>query len=834
MNFLNFLKSTNNNHKSIRVNTNIGDKFINVNLNQTYESMDILSLKVFQKDLYRLFDADYGIIVGRVIGNNGTGIPNCKISVFIPLDEELTTTPTTLDDIKKIQAASLYTYESVYDRDVNNKIYNLLPKYGKNRNFNGFPDNDYGIGATPKTPVGTFPEKEEILANDSLAYVYDKYLKYTTTTNESGDYILVVPSNRTFTVNMSCDITDIGKFSTTPALLKLQGYSDNFFKNNNTTINDDLPLESLPNVEIQNIPITVKPLWSQDSENTNVGINRLDFNLNKKIEPYTTVIGNYFTQNKSSWWGDKINFRATIGLRNLCVPIFGNCSPRGDNFIEFWFGIRARVCITAIPDFTIISTSYNIAGFNDGDFGNNCGFRLCLGFNVKYIIPFFNFLFFKKRFCTLRGGKTESEPFDFRWVLANACTRSTALQFLGGEITDSLFLEKHDRGNVDIKVFGIKNTVTDDQCNQLNNLPTENYTIATQYDSDRDIELLETNRYAKLIDDGNFIVLLPTNRKKVITNEEGNLIEVPFDSEKGVFTEFRGYFIITHLDEVNNPPTRNRTAKIRLKIPQFFDYRNNPINWIWKHYKFEYGEVYSVSQYNDVKNANFSQDDEGGDDDMFAPTKTRGWDEQTNILFVGVKNDTNNNIYYEPNNNPDTDYTSFYNHITYLGQDGVINNIDVTASADSIVQPVPENPDIYNFEISIEGDDINTPILHTFTVMRTFNDEDLNEPEFTDIIINNILIVNKPNPLNSSYSDFSYFLTDSNNDTILYEEDLTSPTVTGSLPNPIIIQKSQISITYPQQQFGIYFGEYDAKLGIINNISNKIKYLPIKIRVENG
>ena len=45
---LNFLNSNNNNHKSIRVRTNIGDNFINVNLDQTYESLDILSLKIIK------------------------------------------------------------------------------------------------------------------------------------------------------------------------------------------------------------------------------------------------------------------------------------------------------------------------------------------------------------------------------------------------------------------------------------------------------------------------------------------------------------------------------------------------------------------------------------------------------------------------------------------------------------------------------------------------------------------------------------------------------------------------------------------------------------------
>ena len=120
---------------------------------------------------------------------------------------------------------------------------------------------------------------DEVLVNETVAYVYEKYLKFTTVTNESGDYILTVPANKSYTVNMSCDITDIGRFSTTPSLLKLQGISSNFFSPDGLKINPDIPLESLPNIDIQNKPITVKPLWSQNTDNTNVGINRLDFEL---------------------------------------------------------------------------------------------------------------------------------------------------------------------------------------------------------------------------------------------------------------------------------------------------------------------------------------------------------------------------------------------------------------------------------------------------------------------------------------------------------------------------------------------------------------------------
>jgi hypothetical protein len=661
-----------------------------VKLDQTYESLDILSLKIFQKDIYRLFDADYGVIVGRVLGT-GIGIPNCRISVFVPIDENEEIIPTSLDDIKKIEALALYPYQTVYDKDSSGKVYNLLPKYAKNRNVNGFPDNEFGIGATPITPVGTFPEKEEILVNETVAYVYDKYLRYTTVTNESGDYILTVPSNRNYVVTMCCDITDIGRFSTTAALLKLDGYSENYFNETGTLINEEIPLERLPNIDIQNLPIYVNPLWSQNQENTSVGINRIDFNITKKIRPFSTVIGNYFTQNNSAWWGDRIVFRALIGLRSLCVTILGSCKPNNTNtWITVWFALQFKICVdygVGVFSVTILDWTYNTSpnAINCNDF------RMCLGLRIKYIVPFFNFLFFQKRYCTLRGGKTNSEPWDLRLKLAAECTRDRALALLGGEITDTLFLDKHKRGDIDIKVMSIKNTVPDAICDTLNNLSPDNTTISTQYDTDSDIELLQSNKYIKYINDGNFVVLLPPNRKKVITNEEGDLIEVDPNSDIGIFTQFRGYFLLSHKEEPDNPPTRDRTARIKLKIPQYFDYNINPITWIWKHFTFDFGEIYSVAQYNEVRKATFDQNQESGDDDMLKPGKLKGWDEQTNILFTGGFNQGNNNVSYNRNNNADLEYTSFYNHLTYLGIDGNLDGID-NGDFDDNTEPTATQP----------------------------------------------------------------------------------------------------------------------------------------------
>jgi len=565
---LNFLNSNNQNHKSLRVRTNIGDTYLSVNLDQTYESLDILSLKIYQRDVYRLFDADYSIIVGRVTAQD-IGIPNCRISVFVPNNEDTIIGPTQLDDIKKIEAATIYPYKTVFDKDGYGKIYNLLPRYSRNRGFNGFPTNEYAAGASPKTPVGTFPEKEEILTNETLAYVYDKYYKYSTFTNESGDYILVVPSNRTYSVNMSCDITDIGRFSTTYELLKAEGaFPDSYFTEDGN-INTEIPLERLPNIDIQNQSIYVKPLWSQNPDNGNVGVNRLDFKLQKKIQPFATVFGNFMSHNKDHWW----------------------------------------------------------------------------------------------RYPNQNNG-------------CNGDTKEDAQNCPGSVNPEEIKIGNLQAGTLKLRVFNIKNTVPEYDADLLNS-----GIILNNYDYNTDIELLPESKYRFEQDNGNAYITIPCNRNKVITNEFGEIISVADDNEAGAFTSFRGYFILENENgNVNPEPGAIRTGKIRLKVPQFFDYTygrtyydwgtddkdvfesdGTSAKWIWKHFKFDYGEIYSWSQYNDVNHKEDSPQDE------FDGT-------QTNILYFGEKSfgdiPRENYLTKYPNSNTLNNYggegqayINFYNHL---------------------------------------------------------------------------------------------------------------------------------------------------------------------------
>ena len=75
--------------KSYRIRATPGvGKHIDIKLEQDFEFLEILSLKILQSEIYTRVCSDYGVIVGRVSVNNGFGLPNAKVSVFIPLTDE--------------------------------------------------------------------------------------------------------------------------------------------------------------------------------------------------------------------------------------------------------------------------------------------------------------------------------------------------------------------------------------------------------------------------------------------------------------------------------------------------------------------------------------------------------------------------------------------------------------------------------------------------------------------------------------------------------------------------------------------------------------------------
>jgi hypothetical protein len=114
--------------KSVRIKTTVKeDKNIQVRLEQDFDLLEILSLKISKSDVYNRMCADYGVVVGRALANGGFGVPNAKISVFIPITEEDENDPV---------ISELYPYKTVTDKNEEGYRYNLLPKLSDGCNHN--------------------------------------------------------------------------------------------------------------------------------------------------------------------------------------------------------------------------------------------------------------------------------------------------------------------------------------------------------------------------------------------------------------------------------------------------------------------------------------------------------------------------------------------------------------------------------------------------------------------------------------------------------------------------------------------------------------------------
>ena len=133
------------NINTYRIHTGIGSdapNVLNVKLQQTYDMLEVLSLKLNQTNTYNFYESSYGIVVGRVLANDAFGIPNAKVSIFIEVD-----------DAESIAAKGIYPFTSIRDADANGVRYNLLP--------------DEQISACYQN-VGTFPNKRLVLDNNDI------------------------------------------------------------------------------------------------------------------------------------------------------------------------------------------------------------------------------------------------------------------------------------------------------------------------------------------------------------------------------------------------------------------------------------------------------------------------------------------------------------------------------------------------------------------------------------------------------------------------------------------------------------------------------------------
>ena len=259
--------------KSYRLRTELGtDKNIRININQDFDFLEILSLKLRQEDVYTRFCADYGVVAGRVVVNGGYGVPNATVSVFIPLDQ--------IDENDPV-ISTLYPYKSANEKNEDGYRYNLLPY---RQTYGGH------------TPTGTFPDKEDVLTRTEVLQVYEKYYKYTAKTNDSGDFMIVGVPLGIQTIVMDLDLSDMGCFSLRPSdLIRMGlGVADQFDGENFKSSTD---LASLPQIVNFTKNIDVTSFWGEQ-ELCNVGITRTDFDLrdlNITIKPQAIFMGSLFS-----------------------------------------------------------------------------------------------------------------------------------------------------------------------------------------------------------------------------------------------------------------------------------------------------------------------------------------------------------------------------------------------------------------------------------------------------------------------------------------------------------------------------------------------------------
>ena len=278
--------------KNYRVHTNIlSDTLLKVNMQQDFDFLEVLSLKLRQKDAYRLHSSNYGVVVGRVLANDAFGVPNAKISVFIERDE---------NDSSEIEA--IYPYSEVTTKDRDGRRYNLLPDYSD--------DSCYRV-------IGTFPNKRLMLDDDIQLEIYEKYWKYTTVTNNAGDYMLFGVPTGSVVVHVDIDLSDIGVLSQKPRDFEYKGYNLTLFDSPNQ-FKESTNLDNLAQVLSQDRSVFVYPFWG-DSDNGIAALTRADVQVQYKFEPTCVFLGSIVSDNEGHSIGHKCAPDIDSGMNNQLV-----------------------------------------------------------------------------------------------------------------------------------------------------------------------------------------------------------------------------------------------------------------------------------------------------------------------------------------------------------------------------------------------------------------------------------------------------------------------------------------------------------------------------------
>lgn len=551
----------------IRIPTSKNDKHITVNIPSTVDNIDILSLSISQESEYSSELSNYGVLVGR-IENNGVGIPNVKVSVFVPITEQ---------EENDILFKTFYPFKNIEDKGYDGKRYNLLSRIKQNgllnavNDFiNGFGKNVLGLGYKPETPVGSFWSKQETSLNNTLLEIYKSKYKYTATTNDSGDYCIVGVPVGTQTIHIDLDLTDIGFLSMKPIVLsKLLNFPQTLFSKNGKIIKKQKNLDNSPHIITQQKVVNIIPflgLENVNQENRQIGISRCDFEIIAPITPTSTFFTSGFTMNKNSYWGDDVQVRIGIGLSAIQFKILGVDVSLPLPFPAIWI------------DFT--SNRFQING-------------------GKYKVPSF--------IVTYLGFIGLDRALNFN-ANVDSFAKESDLPNFTSNFNDGANLFNHRIEEIEIDVLNHKE-ISQEVLNEIVNtevLLTEDYGELV-----KKIYLEPQENYIVEKEKGTLCVIIKCDSDYFITNEYGEFI--PSNKEGvGIPTSYRGSLHLTMTGDVINPEGSFLVDKLKHKFPQYKNTSypivgrknemgevlfNNKINrWLINYHVFKLNRVYSTFQ----------------------------------------------------------------------------------------------------------------------------------------------------------------------------------------------------------------------------------------------
>ena len=206
------------------------------------------------------------------------------------------------DSSDPVELRNIYPYGEVMSKDNNGRRYNLLPDYSD--------DTCYRV-------VGTFPRKRYLLDDSIQVEVYEKYWKYTTVTNQSGDYMLFGVPEGGQQVHVDIDLSDIGILSQKPSDFVFKGYNIEEF-DSPSQFKESTNLDGLQQIISQNKATVVYPFWG-DANNGIAAITRCDVQVNYKFEPTCVFMGSIVSDNEGNSIGHRCAPDEDSGLNTQLI-----------------------------------------------------------------------------------------------------------------------------------------------------------------------------------------------------------------------------------------------------------------------------------------------------------------------------------------------------------------------------------------------------------------------------------------------------------------------------------------------------------------------------------